>query len=139
MVILINLQSKCISYTYSVLHFYTLPTNLSYLHKIKNHKKLSFPFSSEKNHQVILLIFLSNEFILIIRCCSTLNFMRLAYSGWVGIKLIPACSFPFICCMVFALNQSNQIGIGLKKSECSRVKKTVTFSKGSGKKNQDIL
>ena len=32
----------------------------------------------------------------------------------MGIKLIPACRFPFICCMVFALNQSNHVGIGLK-------------------------
>ena len=29
------------------------------------------------------------------------------------VKLIPACRFPFICSMVFALNQSNPTGIGL--------------------------
>ena len=34
----------------------------------------------------------------------------------MGIKLIPACHFPFICCMVFTLNQSNHIGIGLSSS-----------------------
>ena len=33
----------------------------------------------------------------------------------IGIyKLIPACRFPFICCMVFTLNQSNLTRIGLK-------------------------
>ena len=32
----------------------------------------------------------------------------------MGIKLIPACRFLFIGCMVFALNQSNPTGIGLK-------------------------
>ena len=30
--------------------------------------------------------------------------------------MIPACPFPFICCMVFTLNQSTHIGIGLKRS-----------------------
>ena len=36
------------------------------------------------------------------------------YSGLLGVKLIPACHFPFICCKVIAL--SNQTGLGLKNS-----------------------
>ena len=33
---------------------------------------------------------------------------------WVGIKLIPACRFPFICSMGFALNPSNPTRIELR-------------------------
>ena len=47
------------------------------------------------------------------------------HSGWLGIKLIPACRFPFICCMVFALNQSNHIGIGLTETRVDIHRNTI--------------
>ena len=46
----------------------------------------------------------------------------------MGIKLIPACRFLFIGCMVFALNQSNPTGIGLKTIITPEGSKTDIFS-----------
>ena len=55
---------------------------------------------------------------------------RKGHSSQVGIKLISACQFPFICGMVFALNQSNPTRIGLRSS--GKIFKSGSFTSTLG-------
>ena len=56
----------------------------------------------------------------------SLFFNPISVSSQVGIKLIPACHFPFIFGMVFALNMSNPTRTGLR--QCFVKRQTWTWT-----------